>query len=87
MKVYNTKYALTDGIKEVEVETFTFDTQMVKLVGSLGYLHGEGLEWHRTFESAVAKAELMRLKKILSLNKALKKLHALEFSKVKKEIP
>lgn len=74
MKVWITKYALTDGIKELEVKQSEEYPDMVK--GGLeydSYYHGEGREWHKTYESAVARAEEMRLKKIDSLKKQIAK--------------
>lgn len=44
------------------------------------YYHGEGKEWHRTRESAVAKAEEMRCKKIDSLKKQIEKLEKKRFT-------
>lgn len=44
MKIWNSKYALTEGLIEQEGEEV--GDSMVK-VGSLQYLHGEGKEWHR----------------------------------------
>lgn len=43
------------------------------------YYHEEGKEWHRTKESAIAKAEEMRKKKIASLQKQIKKLENINF--------
>lgn len=43
------------------------------------YYHGEGNDWHRTKESAIAKAEEMRKKKIASLKKQIEKLEKMEF--------
>lgn len=83
MKVYVTKYALTEGIKEMEVEECEASPRMVRSVNPdriFGiYFHGEGREWHKTVESAVAKAELMRLKKIQVLKKSLLKLEEMKF--------
>jgi hypothetical protein len=77
MKIFNTKYALTDGIKEYEVEVGK-NEDIVK-IGSCSYLHGEGKEWHRTIESANKRAEEMRQQKIKSLEKQLDKLKKLRF--------
>jgi len=80
MKVYITKYALTCGIQEKEVEDYGDGTVGLS-DGSAGrnYFHGEGRQWHRTIESAIEKAEDMRRKKIRSLNNALDKLKELKF--------
>lgn len=73
MKVWITKYALTSGIIEINGEIT--DSGSVFDMGSSHptYYHGEGKDWHRTKESAIAKAEEMRKKKIVSLKKQIKK--------------
>ena len=76
MKIWNSKYSLTEGLIEQEGEEV--GDSMVK-VGSLQYLHGEGKEWHRTRESAAARAEVMRKAKIASVRKQLARLEALRF--------
>lgn len=76
MKIWNSKYALTEGLTEHDGEEV--GDGMAK-VGPLYYLHGEGKEWHRTRESAVARAEVMREAKIASLKKAISRLEKLRF--------
>lgn len=79
MKVWITKYALTDGI--VEKECKDCGDGMVKEIENPFpiYYHGEGKDWHRTKESAIQKAEEMRKKKIESLKKKIKKLEEMKF--------
>lgn len=82
MKAFITKYALTAGIQEVDVEQ---DAASPKLVSSrtgfeTSYYWGEGRDWHRTRESAVARAEEMRQKKLASLSKSIAKLEKLKFT-------
>lgn len=82
MKVFVTKYALTQGIKEVEVEDC--GNGMVRTPGFLSNgggrcFHGEGREWHRTKEAAVERAEKMRVDKIKSLQKSIKKIQDLKW--------
>lgn len=79
-KAFITKYALTDGIKEVEVEVCDEYPGMVKGSGLFALYHGEGKEWHRTRESAVKKAEEMRVNRIASLKKQITKLEKLKFT-------
>lgn len=85
MKVFITKYALTNGIGEVSGGiSDTCPTMFVsKTTNGLvsGYFHCEGREWHRTREAAIAKAESMRLVKIASLVKQIERLKKLDFSK------
>lgn len=80
--VYITKYALTTGISHVLARVVK-DTngQMieVKMGVHIVYFHGEGKDWHRTKESAIERADEMRMKKITSLRKQIKKLESLKF--------
>jgi hypothetical protein len=76
MKIWNSKYALTEGLIEQDGEEA--GNSMVE-VGPMQYLHGEGKEWHRTREAAVARAEAMRKAKIASVRKQLARLEALRF--------
>jgi len=87
MKVWVTKYALTEGILELEAQ----DTHPLKIgiwvryaetsanAGFGTYLYGEGKEWHRTREAAVKRAEEMRQAKIKSVRKQLAKLEEMRF--------
>ena len=83
---YITKFALTTGIIRLEVRVCS-DTSpdMVEYQGTPGslgeYYHGEGSDWHRTWESALARAESMRQAKIKALRKQLAKIEAMEFKK------
>lgn len=84
MKVWITKYALTSGILEREAEVCTDSTISVKGTGYCTVcFHGN--EWHKSRESAIAKAEEMRKKKIASLKKQIEKLEKMEFKN--NEIP
>jgi hypothetical protein len=75
-----TKYALSAGLNLVSMREV--GNGMVKYQSPYGltvYLHGEGREWHRDLPSAVKRAEEMKLKKIASLKKQIKKLEELKF--------
>lgn len=79
MKAWITKYALTTGIFEITAE-ITEDGAAYDMHTSIPtFFHGEGREWHRTKESAIAKAEEMRKKKIASLKKQIEKLEGMKF--------
>ena len=80
MKVYITKYALTRGIYQTEVETsFDIAKGMVSST-TKGYLNSfYKPDWHETWEGAVERANFIKEKKILSLEKQLKKFKALSF--------
>lgn len=83
MRVWITKYALTQSIFEEEVELCENGT-MVMVPGTehayTAYYHGEGRQWHRTRESAVKQAIAMRDKKIAALNRQLVKLKNTTFA-------
>jgi len=79
MRAWITKYALTSGICEMEVEQSREAPSMISWDGWNNHAHGEGRDWHRTREGAIARAEAMRKKKIESLKKSIKKMEALRF--------
>jgi len=89
MEVYVTKYALSIGILKVPADSCTVCPGDVVQNVANGHhrfhmlYHGQGNEWHMTFESAKAKAESMRDKKITSLEKQIAKLKAMTFDEVK----
>jgi hypothetical protein len=80
--VWITKYALTQGIFEIDATVCTkINKDMIEEVGA-GYptmYHREGEEWHRTKESAIKRAEEMKQAKIKSVKKQLNKLENLKF--------
>lgn len=84
MKVWITKYALTEGIFQVNAEKCS-DTSpnMIGFIrensGFTQYAHGEGRDWHLTKESALARSENMRLAKIKSHKNAIKRLEQMSF--------
>lgn len=81
MKVFITKYALSAGIQEEDVEICREDVSMCSYrtarMSCDNYLNGN--EFHKTREEAVRHAESMRVKKIASLQKQLAKLEKLKF--------
>ena len=86
--VWVTKYALTSGIKKMQVRICEgIDENMVATIGSFSlpaqHFHVEGRDWHRTHEGAIAKAEEMRLKKIATLQRQIGKLNKMNFRKEK----
>jgi hypothetical protein len=80
MKVWITKYALTEGILEVDGKQCREGMISVKPTKP-GYLttYFYGNDWHRTREDAIARAEVMRAKKIASLRKSITKMETLSF--------
>jgi hypothetical protein len=82
MQVFITKYALTKGILEFDdAEESGGSTQMISIpsLGWNGHFYGEGKEWHRDKESAIARAEEMRLNVIKSHEKSILKLQKMRF--------
>lgn len=74
MKAYITKYALSSGIKEREATIISPSGD-----ATAGFYYYRRGQWHETMDAAKEKAELMRLKKIASLEKSLTKLKELRF--------
>ena len=84
MKVWITKYALTDGIIEAIAYKLTWRTYIVipKYIGTrVGIIRLMNiLDYSVTKELAVKRAEEMRQKKIESLKKQIKKLKKMRFT-------
>ncbi len=81
MKIWNTKYCLTNGITAHEVKD-EYSNMVVIPATDKSYqicLHGEGKEWHKSRSSAVVRAEEVKIKKLISLDKQTKKISAIKF--------
>jgi len=81
-----TKYALTSGIQQVTANDPAGSGFPEMLIVERPtcfpqHYHGDGREWHRTRESAVTRAEVVRKAKIASLQKQIAKLEKLSFEK------
>jgi hypothetical protein len=84
MKIWNTKHALSQGVIEQDAEyvaEFVSDKYAVVKWpnGVTEYLYKEGKDWHRTRESALARADVMRKERIASLRNQIVRLEALNF--------
>lgn len=82
MKVWITKYALTQGIYEIDARRCdnVVSNDMIESIKNTGsYYHGEGRDWHLSKEDAIKKAEEMRQKKIANLENQIEKLRGLKF--------
>ena len=80
MKAYITKYALTEGILEFDnAEVNVENPEMLIISDGARMIFFHGKHWHKTRQVAVDEAEIMRLKKISSLNKSIKKFESLKF--------
>ena len=81
MIAYITKYALTKGILERNVEVCTdVSEDMAKVIGNTFGEYYHGNEWHVSKEEAISKAEDMQQKRIIALNKQIVKLSKLKFN-------
>lgn len=82
MKIWNTKYCLTEGITEHEAR-LCGDGDMVEISAKTHayatYLHGEGKEWHKSHKAALTRAGEVRIKKLISLAKQAKKITGIVF--------
>lgn len=75
--IYATKYLFTDGIKEYQARIDGGMAVVKQDVYYPLYLHGK--DWHLTKEEALRRAEEMRIKKLQSLDKQVKKISAMKF--------
>ena len=75
MKVYITKYALTEGILEI---TGQLGSHKTLLMTKIGYFYGK--DWHVSKGAAIKHAEEMWVKKIANLKKQIEKLEAMKFN-------
>lgn len=79
MKVWVTKYALTDGIIEADGEPYGLEWFSASWDNGDKCNDFEQGEWFDTKERAIQKAEEMRQKKIASLKKQIEKLEGMMF--------
>lgn len=76
-----TKYALTQGIVETEVEDcFDICDSMVRSFNDMNRVYCyHAPDWHRNRNDAITRAEWMRVRKIASLLKQIAKLDSMSF--------
>ena len=80
MKVWITKYALTAGIIETELaEICQWGMIRADIGMASNYFQAEGREWHKTKESALRRAEIMKANKLDSLRAQIAKVEAINF--------
>lgn len=79
-KIYVTKYALSSGIFSAEAQVST-DGKRASYKQEGGYFDecAHGQDFHLTEELALKRAEEMRIKKLKSLDKQIKKVSAIKF--------
>jgi hypothetical protein len=81
MKIWSTKWVLTDGVVELEGEVCAdVSANMVEVKhpqsGRTFFLHGEGKEWHRTEESAIQRALTVAERKLVAIERQAKSIKA-----------
>jgi len=79
MKVFITKYALTSGIIEKEVTLNEKYPNMVSVKEDRWITSISKPHWHETKQQALKQCEEMRIKKLQSLEKQMKKISSLKF--------
>ena len=80
MKVWISKYALSDGVSEVDVDAKVTESGGLTFRSDTGYqVYYSANDWHNSKEKAVTKAEEMRQRKLKSLYKQIKKLSEIKF--------
>ena len=77
MIYYITKYALTKGILKLEGDVAYRGAITTRQHTYPVFFHGE--EFHEMRDDAIKKAEEMRIEKLKSLDKQMKKIAALKF--------
>lgn len=80
MKVYITKYALTQGIIEKEVQRSGTSKDMIYYWQQYGNVYFHKGEWFEDKDEAIKRCEQMRINKISSLTIQLKKLESINFN-------
>ena len=83
MKVWISRYALSEGIFETQAELSRDFPDMISERPS--YAHYHKPDWHETKEEAIKRAEQMRIKKIASLKKQIEKLEKMDFERSKND--
>jgi hypothetical protein len=82
-KIWVTRYALTRGLYEIEAEIeeggFACEIRDGRPMFSGFGFTGHHPDWHYTREHAIARAEQLRMVKIASLQKQIKKLEKMRF--------
>jgi hypothetical protein len=78
MKVWITRYALTVGILEVDAEISEGMASFKRTLDSYTeYAHGK--DWHQTKDQALIRAGEMKIAKLQSLEKQIKKVSKITF--------
>lgn len=76
--VYVTKYSLTKGVFKLNVRVADRGMVIDDSTNYQSYYHGK--DWHYSKEDAIARAEEMRKKKLISLKNQIEKIKKLDFN-------
>lgn len=79
MKVYITKFALTQGILAVDAEINQGESMATYRPAGSFAIHAHGPDWWETPDEARRRAEVVRDKKVAALRKQIETLEALRF--------
>lgn len=80
MKVFVTKYALTQGIIEREADYCSYlSIGIIKARGPYTFEYYHKPFWYETMEEAIAHAETIRDKKLKSIEKQMKRIKSIKF--------
>jgi hypothetical protein len=77
--IWITKYALTSGIFEADAEIESNIAYVSKNLNGSFLQHYLNNDWHLTEEAAKKRAQEMKIKKISSLQKQIKKIEEIKF--------
>ena len=86
---YITKWLFSEGVIRTRLGLSGHNIDCVCLVdiNRFLFLFGEGKDWHRTKESALERARVLREKKVKSLKKQLEKVQNMSFDIKQKDSP
>ena len=79
MKIWITKYALTRGIIEAEIDMRIGESITITWINKCPGTYFKPGEWFKSKEDAIKKAEEMRKTEIEKLTKKIKKLEKMRF--------
>ena len=81
MKIYWTKYCLTSGIIELDVNQTEWDKSIYESdeYRSVYFSENNKKDWYKTKDEALEHSELMRGRKITSIRKQLEKIENVNF--------
>jgi hypothetical protein len=79
MKAWITKYALTDGIQEIECELAQTRPNMIVGVDKFRMSYFHKPYWHLTRDGAERHARVLQERKLISLRKSIARIEKLSF--------